>query len=266
MVRTPLLVLAGGRGGLGSGAARQPAPRPRRAAARDARDGHGPDGRRRHDAGHAPGAGRRPARRASSRGGDVALVDPDLHADAAEGGPGLVEAVVDVRAQRVQRHATLAVELRAAHLGAAEAAGAPGPGCPWRRRAVADCMPLRMARRKETRAESCSAMPWATSWASTSGFLTSRMFSWTCLPVSFSSSPRMRSASAPRRPMTMPGRAVWMSTRTRSRVRSISTLGDAGALHALGHELADRDVFLDVVAVALPALVCRRTSGSCGRW
>ncbi|SKX85631.1 Uncharacterised protein [Mycobacteroides abscessus subsp. abscessus] len=50
------------------------------------------------------------------------------------------------------------------------------------------------------------------------------MFSWTCLPVSFSRSPRMRSASAPRRPMTMPGRAVWMSTRTRSRVRSISTL------------------------------------------
>ena len=35
----------------------------------------------------------------------------------------LVEAVVDVRAQRVQRHAALAVELRAAHLGAAEAAG-----------------------------------------------------------------------------------------------------------------------------------------------
>src|SRR5690606_27499171 len=55
--------------------------------------------------------------------GDVALVDPDLHADAAEGGPGLVEAVVDVRAERVQRHATLAVELRPAHLRAAETAG-----------------------------------------------------------------------------------------------------------------------------------------------
>ena len=54
---------------------------------------------------------------------DVALVDPDLHADAAEGGLGLVEAVVDVRAERVQRHTTLAVELGAAHLGAAEAAG-----------------------------------------------------------------------------------------------------------------------------------------------
>ena len=32
-------------------------------------------------------------------------------------------------------------------------------------------------------------------------------------------------------------------------------LGDAGALHALGHQPADRDVFLDVVAVALPGLV-----------
>src|SRR5919107_1759547 len=56
-----------------------------------------------------------------TRAADVALVDPDLHADAAEGGPGLVDAVVDVRAERVQRHPTLAVELRPAHLGAAEA-------------------------------------------------------------------------------------------------------------------------------------------------
>jgi hypothetical protein len=30
--------------------------------------------------------------------------------------------------------------------------------------------------------------------------------------------------------------------------------GDAGALHALGHELADGHVFLDVVAVALTLL------------
>jgi len=58
---------------------------------------------------------------------------------------------------------------------------------------------------------------------SRSEFFTSRMFSCTCLPVSSSRLPRIRSASAPRRPMTMPGRAVWMSTRTRSRVRSIST-------------------------------------------
>ena len=88
----------------------------------------------------------------------------------------------------------------------------------------ADCIDLRIARRKLTRLRSCSATPCATSCASDSGLRTSRMFSCTCLPVSFSSSPRMRSASAPRRPITMPGRAVWMSTRTRSRVRSISTL------------------------------------------
>src|SRR5579875_3780161 len=57
----------------------------------------------------------------------VALVDPDLHADPAEGGPGLVEAEVDVGAQRVQRDPALAVELAAAHLGAAEPAAALDP-------------------------------------------------------------------------------------------------------------------------------------------
>src|SRR4051794_38785531 len=59
--------------------------------------------------------------------GDLALVDPDLHADPAEGRAGLVEAVVDVGAQRVQRDAALAVELGARHLGAVEAAGALDP-------------------------------------------------------------------------------------------------------------------------------------------
>src|SRR4029079_514284 len=56
-------------------------------------------------------------------GHDLALVDPALHADAAERRAGLVEAVVDVRAQRVQRHAAVVVHLRARHLRAAEAAG-----------------------------------------------------------------------------------------------------------------------------------------------
>src|SRR6478736_6035067 len=59
--------------------------------------------------------------------GDLALVDPDLHADAAEGGLGLVEAVVDVGTQRVQGHAALAVELRARHLGAVETTRALDP-------------------------------------------------------------------------------------------------------------------------------------------
>ena len=54
-------------------------------------------------------------------GHDLALVDPALDADAAEGRAGLVEAVVDVRAQRVQRDATVRVALGAGHLGAAQA-------------------------------------------------------------------------------------------------------------------------------------------------
>src|SRR5699024_4489383 len=59
--------------------------------------------------------------------GRVALVDPDLDSDAAEGRAGLVEAVVDVRPEGVQRHPTLAVELRTRHLGATEATGALDP-------------------------------------------------------------------------------------------------------------------------------------------
>ena len=58
---------------------------------------------------------------------DVALVEPHLHADAAGGGAGLAEAVVDVGAERVQRHPTLAVPLGAGHLGAAEATRALHP-------------------------------------------------------------------------------------------------------------------------------------------
>ena len=49
------------------------------------------------------------------------------------------------------------------------------------------------------------------------------MLSWIRgLPVIFVIIWRNSSAWAPLRPMTMPGRAVWMSTRSLSRVRSIS--------------------------------------------
>src|SRR5690349_7008959 len=54
---------------------------------------------------------------------DLALEDPALDADRARRGERLVEAVVDVGAQRVQGDATLAVPLAAAHLGVAEATG-----------------------------------------------------------------------------------------------------------------------------------------------
>src|ERR1700724_120477 len=64
---------------------------------------------------------------AGPAGGCLALVDPDLHADPAEGGAGLVEAVVDVGPQRVQRDPALAVELRPGHLRAAQATRALDP-------------------------------------------------------------------------------------------------------------------------------------------
>src|SRR6478736_4043782 len=57
----------------------------------------------------------------------LAAVDPYLHADPAEGRPGLVEAVVDVRPERVQRHPALTVELRPGHFRAAQAPGALHP-------------------------------------------------------------------------------------------------------------------------------------------
>src|SRR5262245_30272065 len=65
----------------------------------------------------------------------VALVEPHLHADAAGGGAGLAEAVVDVGPQGVAGDAALAVALGAGHLGAAEAGralhlDALGPGPP----------------------------------------------------------------------------------------------------------------------------------------
>src|SRR5690606_18040116 len=46
---------------------------------------------------------------------DLAVEDPALDADGAVRGPRLGEAVVDVRAQGVQRHATLAIPLAARH-------------------------------------------------------------------------------------------------------------------------------------------------------
>src|SRR5215475_11066336 len=55
---------------------------------------------------------------------DLALEDPDLHAAGAVGRLRGRDAVVDVGAQGVQRHAALAIPLHARDLGAAEAAAA----------------------------------------------------------------------------------------------------------------------------------------------
>ena len=71
-----------------------------------------------------------------------------------------------------------------------------------------------IARRKATRFWSCSAIDCATSFASSSGRLISRMFTRTALPVMRWSSRRSASTSVPDLPITMPGRAVWMLTST----------------------------------------------------
>ena len=71
-----------------------------------------------------------------------------------------------------------------------------------------------IARRNATRFWSCSAIDWATSVASSSGRLISRMFTFTALPVIWWSSLRRASTSLPDLPITIPGRAVWMLTST----------------------------------------------------
>src|SRR5262249_19384922 len=53
-------------------------------------------------------------------GEDLPLVDPPLHADTPERGARLGLAVIDVGAERVQRHAAFAVRLLARHLRATE--------------------------------------------------------------------------------------------------------------------------------------------------
>src|SRR5690606_5087802 len=60
-------------------------------------------------------------------GEDLTLEDPALDADHAVGGQRLGLGIVDVGAQRVQRHATLAIPLDAGDLGAAETAAASDP-------------------------------------------------------------------------------------------------------------------------------------------
>src|ERR671916_908551 len=85
---------------------------------------------------------------------------------------------------------------------------------------LAPSAPLRMAlvsarfmvRLKAARPSSCSAMDSATSLALSSGLDTSRTLTCTFLPVRRSRSLLRASTSLPPLPITMPGRAVWMST------------------------------------------------------
>ena len=71
---------------------------------------------------------------AQGLGEDLALVDPDLDADAAEGGGSLSEAVVDVGTDGLQGNGALVIVLNARDLAAAETTGAAAFDA-WRRRA-----------------------------------------------------------------------------------------------------------------------------------
>ena len=79
---------------------------------------------------------------------------------------------------------------------------------PWAPDRIDELSERFIARRNETRFWSCSAIDWATSFASSSGRLISVMLTWTFLPVMSCSSRRSASTSDPDFPMTMPGRAV----------------------------------------------------------
>ena len=79
------------------------------------------------------------------------------------------------------------------------------PAAPER---IAEASERFIARRNETLFCSCSAIDWATSFASSSGRLISLMLMWTFFWVSACTSLRSASTSTPDFPMTIPGRAV----------------------------------------------------------
>ena len=208
-------------------------------------------------------AGAASAASRSARGlHDVALVDPDLDADAAEGGLGLVDAVVDVRAQRVQRHATLAVELRAAHLGAAEAAGALHP----------DALDARALLRRLHRLAHRAAE------ADAAGELLGHALGDELrvgLGVLDLEDVQLHLLAGEL--LELAADAVGLGAAAAdddARTGGVDVdadavtgaldlhLGDAGALHALAHQLADGDVFLDVVGVELVGV----PAGASSRW
>ncbi len=89
-----------------------------------------------------------------------------------------------------------------------------------------------IARRNATLFWSCSAIDCATSFASSSGRLISRMLTFTGFRVRACSSRRSASTSAPDFPITIPGRAVWMSTVTSPRCLVI-VMSDSPACESL---------------------------------
>src|SRR5690606_22754394 len=185
--------------------------------------------------------------------GHVALVDPDLDADAAEGRAGLVEPVVDVRAQRVQGHATLAVELAAAHLGATEAAraldtDALGAGALRGLDALAHRATERDTARELLGDALCDELGVDLGVLDLEDveldLLAGELLELAADAVRLGATATNHDARAGRVDVHADAVAGALDL----------DLGDSGALEARGHELADRDVLADVVAVALTGL------------
>jgi hypothetical protein len=138
--------------------------------------------------------------------------------------------VVDVRAQRVQRHPALAIPLGPRDLGAAQTAGGVD----------ADALRAQthgvLHRALERAAEADAALELlgdvlATSCASISGLRISTMLRCSSLSVSLATFWRSFSMSAPFLPMITPGRAVWIVTRHLRCGRSITTRETPACAH-----------------------------------
>src|SRR6478672_2990625 len=193
--------------------------------------------------------------------GDLALVDPDLDADATEGRLGLVEAVVDVGTQRVQRDAALAVELGARHLGAVEAARALDP----------DALGTRAHRGLHGLAHRAAELHAA------GELLGHTLGDQLGIDLGVLDLEDVQLHLLAGELLELATDAVGLgatATDHDARTRGVDVhphavpgaldldLGDAGPLHALGQQLADRDVLTDVALVELvgvpAALVVRR--------
>src|SRR5699024_9899399 len=183
--------------------------------------------------------------------GHVALVDPHLHADAAEGGVGFEESLVDVRPEGVQGHTTFPVELPPAHLPSAPTAGALNLHAPraGARRGLHALAPgaaegdargeplgdaLGNVRRVEFGVPACEDGELA--------LLAGELRELLAQSVSF------RSAT----PDDDPGASgVQVDVDPIAGAFDLY-LGDAGPFELVGDQLADLHVLLDVVAVTLP--------------
>ena len=185
---------------------------------------------------------------------DVALVDPHLDADGADGGPGGRLTEVDVGPQRVQRHPALAVPLAAAHVGAAEAARALHPD------ALGAGLHGRLDGTLHGTAERHPALELVGDAAGQQlgvglGVLDLDHVDLDDAIGQLLEAWRRRSTSEPLRPITTPGRAVWMSICTfLSPMRSISMRDTRTAGELLLEDLADRGVLDDLGGVVLVAV------------